>query len=81
MLTIDIPINSLTPENQILFNTGGVKHMVIDYADNTLVGYTLTDAVELYNFNDYFHMDNRYNKYAVLPTDEGIRIEITSTRV
>ena len=79
-IDITIPLSSLTDDIRKLLADGVIKHMVIDYADNTIVGYTLTDEIELFHFWDYFMMDNRHNKYDISYTPDGIKLKIISTR-
>jgi DNA-binding Lrp family transcriptional regulator len=79
-IDITIPLSSLTDDIRKLLADGVIKHMVIDYADNTIVGYTLTDEVEVFQFGNYLMMDNRYNKYDISYAPEGINLKIISTR-
>jgi hypothetical protein len=82
-ITIFIPAENLTEQSKPLFEQDTPPTLIIDYADNNIVGLINNGDVEVFSFKDYLIMDNRFNNYELTYRRgfrEGIYLTITSTR-
>lgn len=79
-LSIHIPTTSLSENVQSIITNNPNINMIIDYADNNIVSYVLDKEVVMFNFMDYFAMDNRFSSYDIRTDSSGIYITVQSTR-
>jgi len=77
-MKIHIPITDLKASVQNLYSNGMIKHMVIDYAPNSIMGWVDGKEIEVFNFSKICRMDNRWTGYNLHPTESEIVIEITN---
>jgi hypothetical protein len=77
MLTININLDSLNIDGANFLLTNPDAILMIDYATNNLFTYRQNEELELFSFNDYFQMDNRYNKPFIYFDQDNKNISIT----
>jgi hypothetical protein len=77
-MKIHIPITDLEASVQKLYSDDMIKHMVIDYAPNSIMGWVDGKEIEVFNFSKICRMDNRWTGYNLYPMKSEIVIEITN---
>lgn len=69
MINIFIPAHLLSEKTRTTFNEGNLaENIIIDYATNNLYSYAKNskeNEFEVFNFNRYLTLDNRYSNYEV----------------
>jgi hypothetical protein len=76
-MKIHISTSDLKPSVRKLYLGGKIKHMVIDYAPNSIMGWVDSEEIEVFNFSNVCRMDNRFSSYELTSTESEIVIEIT----
>jgi len=76
-MIVYIHISEMDPSIRESFLKNEIKHLSIDYAYNSIMGFIGDEEIKVFEFTKYFKADNRYNSYNLHRTLTDIILEIT----
>lgn len=77
-MIIHIPVSDLDPNVRKLYLENRIKHLGIDYAPNSIMGWCEEEEIEVFNFDRVCKLDNRWTGYEIYKNRTEIIIEITN---
>ena len=75
-MIITVPFEEFNEKVKQGYAAGEVKSISIDYQFNAIMGYVDNVEVEVYSFNRFGRLDNRYSSYELYAGPTQILIEV-----